>query len=273
MTRRRPRWLNAYLVLFFLFLQGPLLIIVVASFNPDATTRFPPSGLSFRWYGELWRQFWGMGGVKPGLAVSLWTSLWLGVLTAIGACVAGVAAALALRLYASRPAEVLRQCILLPILFPQVVIGVGLLLWFSAVGGIPIPVRLLLGHLILALPYVVVTTSASLETLDPALEEAAMNLGANPHRTLWHVTLPSIRTGILTGALFAWLTSFSNFTVSFFLYTGEVRPVPVWIFEVLQFTLDPTLASLSTVIFLITFSVLLGVHRLVGLGRLVGLRR
>jgi len=273
MTVQRQKWLSAYLFLFFVCLESPLLIIVLTSFSSDETVSFPPAGLSLRWYADLWHQLWNQGGVKPGLAMSLWTSVWLSVLSAAGATVAGVAAALGLRFFSSRSAGILKQYLLFPILFPQVVIGIGLLLWFSALGGMPVWTKLLLGHFILTMPYVVVTTSASLEMLDPALEEAAMNLGANFVRTLGHVTLPMIRAGILSGALFAWLTSFSNFTISFFLYSGETRPAPVWIFEVLQFVIDPSLAALSTVLLLTTLVVLFSANRILGIGRLVGLRR
>jgi putative spermidine/putrescine transport system permease protein len=185
----------------------------------------------------------------------------------------GVLAAVGLRRYVFHGRELLRQTFLLPIVFPQIVIGVGLLLWFSAIRGFPMWLRLLIGYLVLALPYVIVTTSASLESVDERLEEAAMNLGANRLRTFWYVTLPLIQSGIVSGALFAWLVSFSNFTVSFFLYSGEVRPLPVWVFEVLQFAIDPTVAALSTCLVLVTLIAGVVLNQLVGLGRLVGLRR
>jgi putative spermidine/putrescine transport system permease protein len=127
--------------------------------------------------------------------------------------------------------------------------------------------------MILTLPYIVVTTGASLEIFDERLEEAAMNLGANRLRTFWHVTLPVIRSGVISGAVFAWLISFSNFTVTFFLYSGEVRPLPMWIYEVILYRVDPSLTALSTFLVLLTLSVLLILNRLLALGRLVGLQR
>ena len=176
MSKARPKALSVFLILFFLYLESPLLIIVLTSFSSSADLSFPPHRLSFGWYADLWHQLWNEGGVNAGLARSLWTSAWLSVLSTIGATFAGVTAALGLRLCSPRTSEILRQYFLLPILFPQIVTGIGLLLWFSAIGGIPTWLKLLLGHLVLTMPYVVVTTSASLEMLDPALEEAAMNL-------------------------------------------------------------------------------------------------
>lgn len=265
--------LAAYLVLFFLFLEAPIVIILLASFNPELTVRFPPSGFSTEWYGELWHMARDGTGAKPGLAKALLASLALGTASMVGAVVAGVLAAFGLERYHFRGRGLIRQALLLPLLFPQVVTGVGMLLWFSAVGGVPVWLRLLAGHLILTLPYVVVTTSASLETLDPRLEEAAMNLGANRLQTFWHVTVPGIRSGIMAGAIFAWLISFSNFTVSFFLYSGELNPLPTWLYEYIQYFLDPSIAALSTFLIVITFLVLAIANRLLALGRLVGLRK
>ena len=267
------RLLGAYLALFFLYLESPLLIIFLTSLNAGLTITFPPTGLSTRWYTVLWDIVREVSGMKPGLLGSLWTSVWLGACVMAGAVVAGVLGAFGLQRYKFSGRDLLRQCFLLPILFPQVVTGVGLVLWFSAVKGVPTWVRLLLGHLILTLPYVIVTTGASLETLDERLEEAAMNLGANRVQAFWHITLPAIRSGIISGALFAVLISFTNFTVTFFLYSGEIRPLPMWIFEVIQYLVDPSLAALSTILVLLTLMLLLILNRLVALGRLVGLRK
>jgi putative spermidine/putrescine transport system permease protein len=240
--------------------------------NEGLTVTFPPSGLSGRWYLVLWDQVREISGVKPGLVTSLWTSVWLAMSAVVGTVVAGVLAAFGLRRYVFPGRDLVRQCFLLPILFPQVVLGIGLVLWFSAIRGVPVLFRLVLGHMILTLPYVIVTTSASLETLDERLEEAAMNLGASRLQTFWYITLPAIRSGILSGALFSALISFSNFTVTFFLYSGEMKPLPMWIYEVIEKFLDPSLAALSTFLVAMTLAILLILSRLFALGRLAGLR-
>jgi putative spermidine/putrescine transport system permease protein len=123
------------------------------------------------------------------------------------------------------------------------------------------------------LPFMVLPVYAALVAIDDAAEESALSLGAGPWRTFWHVTLPALRSGIVSGAVFAWLISFSNFTVTFFLFSGEVKPLPMWIFDVIQYAVDPTLAALSTVLVALTLAVLLVLDRLFALGRLVGLRR
>ena len=274
--RRRPlgRWLlSGYLLLFFLYLESPLVIIGLTSFNNGLTVAFPPSGFSTQWYGVLWQELNDAPGMKPGLLDAIWASLWLGLAAMAGAVIAGVLAAYGLQRFRFPGRELLRQCFLLPLLFPQVVTGIGLVIWFSRVGGVPTWMRLILGHLILTLPYVIVTVTASLETLDQRLEEAAMNLGAGRVATFVYVTLPGIRGGIVSGAIFAWLISFSNFTVTFFLCSGELTPLPAWLYEFIQYFVDPSIAALSTLLVILTVIVLLIVDRMFALGRLVGLRR
>jgi putative spermidine/putrescine transport system permease protein len=265
--------LSGYLVLFFLYLESPLAIIGLTSFNDGLTVVFPPTGFSTQWYGVLWQELNDAPGTKPGLLDAIWISLWLGFAAMAGAVLAGVLAAYGLHRFRFLGRELLRQCFLLPLLFPQVVTGIGLVVWFSRMGGVPTWARLLLGHLILTLPYVIVTVTASLETLDRRFEETAMNLGAGRLATFFYVTLPGIRSGIVSGAIFAWLISFSNFTVTFFLYSGELTPLPPWLYEFIQYFVDPSVAALSTLLVVLTISILFIVDRMFALGRLVGLRR
>jgi putative spermidine/putrescine transport system permease protein len=261
--------LLAYVMAFFVYLESPLAVIVFASFNSGQIARFPPAGLSLKWYGALLDLLRNAPGMKPGLVDAVLTSLWLGVASTIGAVIAGTLGAYALQRSKVPGTQILRQLFLLPLLFPQIVTGIGLVLWFSAIGGVPTWLRLLLGHLIITLPCVVITVTASLETLDRSLEDAAMNLGANRIATFFYITLPSIRGGVLAGAIFAWLTSFSNFTVTFFLFSGEMNPLPPWLYQDIQYYIDPSVAALSTCVLLITLAVLLMINRLQALGRVV----
>lgn len=273
MKRAGSALLGAYLVVFFVYLESPLLALFVTSLTSSQAIVFPPDGLSLRWYARVWDYLRDASGVKPGLAASIVTSVWVGLLAMAGAVVAGTLGAYGLHRYRFPGRGLVRQAFLLPILFPQIVTGVGLVLAFSAIGGVPTWLRLLAGHTILTLPYVVVTVTASLETLDDRIEEAAMNLGAGPIRAFWYVTLPAIRSGILSGALFAWLMSLVNFTLTYFLFSGEWKPLPMWIYEVIQYFIDPSLAALSTCLALVTLLTMLLLGRLFALGRLVGLTR
>jgi len=122
--------------------------------------------------------------------------------------------------------------------------------------------------MILTLPYVILTTGASLEASRPDLEEAAIGLGASPPRAFLLVTLPLIREGVVASAIFALIISLNAFTVSYFLYSGDALPLPVWVFEYMAYFLDPTLAVISTFLIGITLLALVAIDRLVGIPRL-----
>jgi putative spermidine/putrescine transport system permease protein len=273
LLRNKNALLLVYTVLFFCYLEGPLIVIVFASFNSGAVVHFPPLGFSLRWYHALLDLVHNAPGMKSGLVDALLTSLWLGLVSTVGAVVAGTLGAFALHRFRFFGTQVLHQLFLLPLLFPQIVTGIGLVLWFSQIGSVPTWLRLLLGHLIITLPCVVITVTASLESLDIKLEEAAMNLGATPVATFFLITLPGIRGGVIAGAIFAWLTSLSNFTVTYFLFSGEMQPLPPWLYQDIQYYIDPSVAALSTCVLLITLCVLLTVNRLLALGRVMGLSK
>jgi putative spermidine/putrescine transport system permease protein len=145
-----------------------------------------------------------------------------------------------------------------PMIVPTVILGIGV---FQVFGGWHITGSLLglvLAHTALALPFVVVTVGASLQTVDPVLERAAANLGAGPVATFARITLPLILPGVLTGALFAFVTSLDEVVVAIFLTSPTVTTLPVQIFATLQNFLDPTVAAISTMLLAVTVIVLVG---------------
>jgi putative spermidine/putrescine transport system permease protein len=184
--------------------------------------------------------------------------------------VVGVLVAYALHKYAFPGKEVFRNLFLLPLMFPQLVIGVGLLLVFSEFRWFGYFERLLIGHVILTIPFVVLTVGASLEVYEQDLEEAAMGLGANPVQTFFLVTLPLIRQGIIAGAIFAFVTSFTQFTVTFFLYSGATKPLPMWIYEIVVMSVDPLLAVVSILLIALAIVVVVVLSKLVDVRRLFG---
>jgi putative spermidine/putrescine transport system permease protein len=258
--------------LVFAFLLAPIAILVVTSFTAGETVAFPPTEYSLRWYGKLWQHIVDGPGVKPGLGSVFLTSLRVGLVVAFGATVAGVLAAYALYQSRFRGVAVLRQYFLVPLMFPQIVTGVALLVWFSEMPVFGLLGRLALGHLILTMPYVILTVGATLEATGTDLEEAAVGLGASRPRAFWAVTLPLIRPGVVAGALFALIISFNTFTLSYFLYSADAKPLPMWVFEYMAYFLDPTLAALSTLLIALTLLTVLALDRLVGLQRLAARR-
>jgi putative spermidine/putrescine transport system permease protein len=276
--RRIVRWLrlNPYRVALAVavtavlsFLAAPIVILLLTSLTPTATVEFPPQGISFIWYERLVGTWQGLPGTRPGLADAIWFSTWLALLAAGICTIAGVLAAVALHKFTFYGKEIFKNLFLLPLTFPTLVLGIGLLLTFSELHIFGPFTRLLIGHVIGALPYVLLTVGASLAVYEEEVEEAARSLGANNLQTFWYITLPLIRSGIMAGAIFAFISSFNNFTVSFFLSVGSAQPLPMWIYQVIKYGHDPLVAAISVFLLVMTVGAVLLLDRLIGLRRVV----
>src|SRR5207249_2788204 len=152
-----------------------------------------------------------------------------------------------------------------PLILPSLVYGLAALMFVSAIGvPLSIPV-LVLSHVAVIVPYVIRTTAASLSLLDPHLEEAAMSLGADAWNTFLRVVLPNLVPGIATGAAFAFISSFDNLTVSLFLASPRVETLPIRLFAMINFDLDPAAAAISAVLVILALAVVLLAHWAIGL--------
>lgn len=263
-------WLGRFYVgLVLTFLLAPVGIIVVTSLSSSQSVRFPPPGFSLQWYSRFLAHLGGAADAKPQLVEAIATSAGVAVAAAALTLVTGVLAGYALSRGAWRGRDVLRLLFVLPLVFPQIVIGVGLLLFFSALRLLTPLERMIVGHATICLPYVLLIVSANLELYDRSVEEAALGLGAGPVRTFVLVTLPLIHPALLAASIFAFIFSFTNFTISFFLTAGGLKTLPLWMFEVIEFYLDPILAVTSVFLIVMTVAVAVLIERLLGLRRLV----
>ncbi|HEV8311247.1 MAG TPA: ABC transporter permease [Methylomirabilota bacterium] len=243
------------------YLLLPTLIIILASFTASDYIAFPPRGLSLRWFARLWE--------LEAVRVAAWRSAWIAIAATALAVVLGVAAAFPLVRSRFPGREALNAFLMSPLILPSLVYGLAGLMFVSALGvPLSIPV-LILSHVAIVVPYVVRTTAASLALLDPALEDAARSLGADAWRTFTWIVLPNLLPGIGTGAAFAFISSFDNLTVSLFLAGPRVETLPVRLFAMIQFDLDPTAAAISTALVLLALGVVLLAHWAVGLSRVV----
>jgi putative spermidine/putrescine transport system permease protein len=268
--RERAILLRLYCALVFAFLMAPIAILLVTSFSAADTVGFPPEELSLRWYRRVFEHLAGAPGIKGGLAASLTVSFQVAAAAALIATFAGVLAAYALYRFPFRGSELLKQYFLLPVLLPQLVTGIALLIWLTEAGLLGPLGRLILGHAILTLPYVVLNVGASLEAGGIELEEAAVGLGASRPRAFLLVTLPLIAPAVAAGAILAFVISLHTFVLSYFLYAPEALPLPIWIFEYMTYFLDPLLAALSTFLIALSLVAVVLITRLVGLGRTAG---
>jgi putative spermidine/putrescine transport system permease protein len=246
-----------------LYLLLPTLIIIAASFTASDFIAFPPQGLSLRWFARLWQ--------LEEVRVAAWRSLYVALGATAIAVALGVGAAFPLVRSRVPGREALNAFLMSPLILPTLVYGLAALMFLSALGvALSVPV-LVLSHVAIIVPYVVRTTAASLALLDPQLEQAARSLGANAWRAFVGVVLPNLLPGIGTGAAFAFITSFDNLTVSLFLAGPRVETLPIRLFAMIQFDLDPAAAAISTVLVLLALGVVLLAQWAVGLSRIARL--
>jgi len=261
MVKAVPGWLRvggwAFVLLTAVFLLAPLVVVIGVSVSESQFIAFPPQGFSLRWYEKA------LG--SPAYLNAFWLSLGLAALVTLSATALGGAAAIGLsRGRAGSPAETF---FLSPLVLPSIIFAIGLLMLWSALFGPTTFYTLWLAHTVFALPYVIRTTLAVLAERDPFLEEAARTMGATRMKRLWLVTLPQCRPGLFAGAFFAFNISFDEAVLSLFLRNPNLTTLPVQIYGQLEFSPDPTVAAVSTVMILVTIALMVVLERMLGLNR------
>lgn len=259
---RLIRWLGrlANLVALLVIL-GPIAVVVLVSFSPGEFFAFPPRGLSLRWF----REFFALPSMRDAFLLSLQIALASSLL----ATALGTLAALVLARRRGPLVGLLNGLFLSPLVFPTIIIGVALLLFFRRV-GMPILPGLILAHVLIGTPYAIRSILTSLQAFDVSLEEAGQSLGAGPVRTFLLITLPQIRPGLICGWLFAFIVSLGELNTALFLTGPGVTTLPIEIFAYLQFQGSQlVIAAASTLQVALIVVLVLAIERLVGLATLV----
>lgn len=242
LVARGAVWAVALLVLLFLAL--PTLIVVPVSLNTSKYLDFPPEALTLRWYREF------LGDPKWIAATTLSFRIALTVMAV--SVVVGTMAALAMVRGLRGGGTTINALVMAPLIVPTIVYAIAVLIFFTPMGLAGTFWGYVLAHSALAVPYVVLMVSAALYRSDPSLEMAALSLGANRMQAIWLVTLPTIRPALAAGAIFAFLTSFDDATISFFLANLTDVTLPRKMFENLQFYISPVLAAVATLLTIFT---------------------
>jgi putative spermidine/putrescine transport system permease protein len=243
------------------FLQVPVVVVVLAAFSTTSYLTIPPQGVTLAWFGKV------LG--DPVYLSAIRMSLILACGSTLISLVIGSAAAYALFRKALPGAEAITSFLMAPLILPAVVIGVALLQYYSLTGLRGSLAGLLMAHVVITVPYVVRSALASLSGLDLAVEEAARVLGASGFEAFLLVTLPLIRPGLVAGALFAFITSLDNVPVTIFLIGANQTTLPVLIFSSVEMGVDPSVAAVSTLLILATGIVLLIAERRAGFHRFI----
>lgn len=249
--------LLAITILVYLFLLGPFLIVIVASFGAQETLRFPPQGLSLKWFINVFRVSMFLEGFKISILLAV-------VGTGI-ALLLGIPASYALVRYPFPGKSLLKNLCLSPIIVPGLVLGFSLLQYMVLVLKTSTLVSLFIGHTVLLIPYTVRVISASLMNFGRDVEDAAVSLGANRLRAFLKVVLPNIRSGIIAACILSFITSFNNIPISLFLSGPGVTTLPIQMLLYIEYYYDPTIAALSTLLILLTIGLVQLTERTVGL--------
>jgi len=231
----------------FVFLLAPILAIVPLSFNGGSYLSYPLQGLSWQWYEAVFAP-------RPWMP-ALWNSVTIGLATTVLATTVGTLAAYGLSYTDFAGKRWIGALLISPMVVPVVITALAVYLAFAPFGLVQSFSGLVLAHTVLAVPFVVITVTATLHGFDRNMVRAAASLGAGPLVGFFTVTLPLTAPGILSGAVFAFVTSFDDVVVALFLAGPEQFTVPRRMFNALRDKLDPSIIALA--VFLVAISVLL----------------
>ena len=261
LSRNGRRLLRIFFALLVTFLYAPIAILLMFSFNDSPIPAFPLSGFTTQWY----RDFANNSDLKSALV----TSALVALMSSAAAVLLGVLAAIALvrrRFFAKSAVSAL---LLAPLVIPYLVFGVSLLLFFHAAGIPRSLLTVVIGHIVISLPYTILVLVPRLTEIDVNLEEAAYDLGAGPFRTFGWIVLPLILPAVVSAFLIAFTTSFDEYAVASFV-VGTRQTFPIYLYSALRFPNNlPQVIAVAVVVLVISLVVVVGAE----IGRRVAERR
>ena len=262
-----PRWdgyafcLRLAGTLTVLFLLAPIVIVFITSFTAGHYIAFPPKlPLGLTWYEEFFASERYFG--------AFLNSLLVGALTMLLSLALGLTAALGYTRRRFKGRTAVYYLILSPFLMPAIILGISLLLSLGSFGLQGSYLALVLAHSLWAAPLVFLIMVAVLQGMDPALRDAAMNLGAGPVRTFFEVTLPMARAGVISSALLAFVVSFHEFAMALFLTSPSTQTLPVVIWTSLRFEVRPVIAAVDSIMIGMVMLALLVIAKLIGIEKI-----
>ena len=237
---------RSYVYLIFAFLYMPIAVLMVYSFN-DSRSRGMWGGFTLRWYVELFQD--------RTIMSSLYSALLIGVVSALVATIIGTLAAIGIHNTRGIQKKVIMNITYLPVLNPEIVTAISLMILFVFARVRLGYLTLLLAHITFNIPYVILSVLPKLRQLNKHLYEAALDLGSTPTQALWKVIIPEIMPGIITGMLLAFTLSIDDFVISFFTTGSGVSTLSITIYSMARRGINPKINALSTIMF--TFVLLL----------------
>ncbi len=244
---RPNRPLLVYAVLYLAFLYGPVALLPVFSFNDSIYISFPLKGFTTQWYAQMF--------ADEAMHSALWNSIKVGIVAAVVATILGIFGAKAVTRFRIRGVKPVLGIVMLPLVIPPIIMGVALLILLSQSGITLSLATVTIGHILICVPFSIVTLMASFEGFDRSMEEAAADLGDNAWWSFWRVTFPMVLPGIVASLLLCFTISFDEFIMAFFL-AGTEQTLPIFIYGQLRFPQKlPGVLALGAVIISVTFVV------------------
>ena len=243
---------KSYLTIILWFLYLPIVVLIFQSFNAGKS-RAKWEGFSFRWYEELFRD--------EAIMKALYITVAVAVIAAIVATVLGTLAAIGIHAMKKRPQSIMMSVTNLPMTIPDIVTGISLMIFFTFTQVERGFVTMLCAHITFNTPYVILSVLPKLKQMNKHIYEAALDLGATPTYSLFHVILPEIKEGVITGALLAFTLSLDDFVISYFTTSPMVQNLSTIIYSKARIGIEPTLNALSALMFLALLLLLICVNR------------
>jgi len=247
LSKNGARLLRLFFVVVVGFLYAPIVILLIFSFNKSAVPTFPLSGFTLHWY----RAFLANSEIRGALE----TSAIIAALSSAGAVVLGVLASIALTRRRFRIKPAVSALLLSPLVIPYVVFGISLLLLFHTLGVPRSLLTVVIGHIVISLPYTILVLVPRLDQIDVSLEEAAFDLGASRLRTFRSITLPLILPAVVSAFLIAFTTSFDEYAVASFVVGTRVT-FPIYLYSALRFPSQlPQVIAVAVVVLVLSLAV------------------
>jgi spermidine/putrescine transport system permease protein len=261
LSKNGARVLRLFFFLVVVFLYAPIVILLIFSFNDSAVPTFPLSGFTLHWYHQFL--------VNADLRAALETSAIIAALSSVGAVVLGILSSIALTRRRFHGKAAVSALLLSPLVIPYVVFGISLLLLFHQLGVPRSLLTVVIGHIVITLPYTILVIVPRLNQIDVSLEEAAYDLGASRLRTFRSITLPLILPAVVSAFLIAFTTSFDEYAVASFVVGTRVT-FPIYLYSALRFPNQlPQVIAVAVVVLLVSLTVVIGAE----IGRRVAERR
>ncbi|HVW51282.1 MAG TPA: ABC transporter permease [Trinickia sp.] len=259
--RRNGPFALAFHALVIAFVLAPLIIVVLVAFTPDETLTLPTHGISLRWFRAIMNY--------PDFITAFFTSIKLAFVSATLSLALALPAGLAIARARFPGRDFLNALLLSPLVIPGLVLGIALLRFFALIGATGSFAWLVLAHTVIVTPFVLRLVLAAATGLDRSVEHAAQSLGASGWTTFRRITLPMIVPGITGGWLLAFINSFDELTMSIFVTSPQTVTLPVRMYMYATESIDPMMASVSTLVIFVTAAAMLLLDRAYGLNRIL----